>query len=357
MTEKKVYITSFTADICIFENEYYFDSGFGQRLYDMLHVNILSKIYNFTIIVDRNYFPESEIIHLPNITFLTREEIQSQLSVESNCLVSISHITSKSVALLESYSPPDSIDGRTPYELLGSFVSESNSIFNIDGQLYDSIVLDYQNGDGYIEYCELKKRLGRWIKIYDNIYSWFLDLRFIKEEVNEFLKQNFSNVTAVHLRRGSGVMPTEEYLNTLSKHVSIDSIQKFYRYAGYFDDRYLQPIASDEEIYEIIEKKIEEDPSAMIYLSYDVPSSFVQHFINKYPNNLISKRDYIEQYFSFFSEFNLKDRLPRFVSLERVLIYLLDFFVLCHSREVYPTESYDSCWGHAANCFRPKENL
>jgi hypothetical protein len=356
MTEKKVYITSFTEDICI-PNEYYLDSGFGNRLYDMLYVNILSRIYNFTIIVDRNYFPESEIIHLPNITFLTREEIQSQLSVESNCLVSISHVTSKSTALLESYSPPDSIDGRTPYELLGSSVSESNSIFNIDGQLYDSIVFDYQNSDGYIEYCELKDRLGRWIGIYDNIYSWFSDLRFIKEEVNEFLEQNFSNVTVVHLRRGSGVMPTEEYINTLSQYVSIDLIHKFYNGVAVFDDPYQMPIASDEKIYEIIEKKIEEDPSAIIYLSYDVPSSFVQHFINKYPNNLISKADYIEQYFSFFSEFNLNDPLPRCVSLKRVLVYLFDFFTLCHSRELYPTESYNSSWGHAVNCFRPKENL
>jgi len=357
MTEKKVYITSFTEEVYLNRNEYYLDSGFGQRLYDMLHMNILSKIYNFTIIVDRNYFPENEIVYFPNITFLTREEIQSQLSAESNCLVRFPHITSKSAVLLESYSPPDSIDDKTPYELLGSFVSESNSIFNVDGQLYDSIVLDYQNIDGYIEYCEERRRLYRWIKIYDNIYSWFINLGFIKEEVNEFFKQNFSNVTVVHLRRGSGVRPTEEYLNNLSQYVNPDLIKKFYRDVAVFDDPYQMPIASDEEIYEIIEKKIEEDPSAMIYLSYDVPSSFVQHFINKYPNNLISKKDYIEQYFSFFSEFNLKDPLPRFVSLEKVLVYLLDFFVLCHSRELYPTESYDSCWGHTANCFRSKENM
>ena len=41
-----------------------------------------------------------------------------------------------------------------------------------------------------------------------------------------------------------------------------------------------------------------------IYLSYDVPKSFIKHFLEKYPNNIVTKHDYLEEYLSYFNDCN-----------------------------------------------------
>jgi len=263
------------------------------------------------------------------------------------------------------------------HDVLKPCVNKTNSIFFIDDNEYDYLFFDcdYDFASDKL-YNKLYDKFVDFVNIHSDCHKtagFYYNLRMIKfknEKINEFFKNTFSDVVGVQIRRGYNSIVNKKYINDLKEHVDSKTIKKYYEYLyninggnGYFG--YL-PIIEDSYYCEMIESVISSNPSKKIYLSYDVPKKFIDHFLKKYPNNLVSKQNYLNEYLKYFNDYDYETNDASKISVEdykfnfkKSIIDLLDFFALCHS-EIMISEklmelSAHSSWLFVTRCYNGKK--
>jgi hypothetical protein len=245
--------------------------------------------------------------------------------------------------------------------------NSDNSIFNVDGKEYDLL---------YFECDFINNSPNLFNKVYDrmidfvNIHSdcaktagFFYNIREIKfkdDRVNKFFKDNFSNVAGVHLRRGLSSQINGKYINDLKQYVDPKLVKKYYNHLHFVDGGIGHlPIYTDDYYFERIDKILSETPDKKIYLSYDVPKPFINHFLEKYPKNIVTRSDYLDEYLSYFSDIDIENSSQYKFSIKKSLIDLLDLFALAYSdllvfRKIRENPRF-SKWLFFAKCYNGKD--
>lgn len=330
---------------------------FLHRLLTWHYFYHISQIFDFVILLDTNFFPEGLFLDLPNTKFID----SSYLENKEYYLLSPEILDKKISDVLESYSIPDDIENKTPHDLLKTATNMENSIFNLNGNECNFLCFKCSNITETRLYTGTHDRFMNFVNIY---CDWFSDvfkkIKFKNNKVNKFFKKNFSKVASFQVRRGARVRITKEYLDSLKQYVDQEVIKKFYQEISdiYIPDDYYIKILPDEYYFERIDKILEENPDKKIYMSYDVPKVFVNHFIEKYPNNIITRQHFLDEYLSYFNEFDLEDRNAHQHYLKRVLINLLDLFSLCYSDTlILPRGPEYSSWLFFANSYKTKNTI
>jgi hypothetical protein len=232
---------------------------------------------------------------------------------------------------------------QTAHLALKPWVTSNSSLFNIDNKEYDCLRFDAHNlYDTIIN--KTYDKLVDFINIHSDCLKtcgMYHDIRMIKikdKKLNQFFLDNFSKVVGTQIRRGLYTKLNKTYLDDLKQYVDPDNIKKYYTYLNNISIYGHLTIEPDDYYYEMIDKIINEDPNKKIYLSHDVPKIFINHFLEKYPNNIITKHDYLNEYLAYFSEYDIENddnsklsvkhyKLP----FKKAIIDLLDFLALCNS--------------------------
>lgn len=226
---------------------------------------------------------------------------------------------------------------------LKPWVTSNSSLFNIDNKEYDCLRFD--SHDLFNEIAnKTYDKLVDFINIHSDCIKtcgMYYDIRLIKikdEKLNQFFLDNFSNVIGTQIRRGLFTYLNKTYIDDLKQYVDSDTIKKYYEHLNNINESNILPIEPDNYYYEMIDKIINEDPNKKIYLSYDVPKSFINHFLEKYPNNIITKHNYLDEYLGYFSEYDIENNNHSKLSVshyklpfKKAIIDLLDFLALCNS--------------------------
>jgi len=293
------------------------DSAWVERLSNWQFFYHVSQVFGFSLLVDEYYWPEILVLDIPNTNGLnlTNSELKQ---------IDYKTILDASKNLIEKVK-----DGKNKlsYSLLKENI-EDNSIFGENDKNLFRCTFSHVDVDEQIcfDYMNLLDRDQKVLK----------QFKFKNNDVNKFFENNFSNIVSMQIRRGSGIRVQKEYIETLKEHVDPKIIKNYYQHlykvGGEFN-ACSYPLHSDEYYYSIIEKILENDPNQKIYVSYDVPKSFINHILEKYPNNLVTKHNYLDEYLNFFNDLNLKSD-NHFLSLEKTVINLLDFFALAHSGSI-----------------------
>lgn len=179
------------------------------------------------------------------------------------------------------------------------------------------------------------------------------EIKFKKQSANNFFEKHFKNVVGIHLRRGSGVLLSNEYLEECLRFLSKNEFDEYYNRPEY---KKMKPppgyvVIPNSKYFEIIDKILNKNRNIKIYISCDVPLNFLIPFFERYPNNILTKNDYINEFFSLFSE-ELSDNYEYVYSLNQCLTELLDLFAISNSKVLIGNPF--SRWSNFANVYKKK---
>ena len=293
------------------------DTGFGNRIIDWAILYYISTLLeDCELLVQEEYWPELEFISLPKtkVTTMSSNEIRKKFpKLTSSHILNILRSNDGSSIQNSKYL------GWYSEEYTMSSISSDKSSFS------------------------MKSILSSGIK----------DIKFKDEKVNKFFKDRFSDFSSIHLRRGLGTIPTlgflneyfsynKEILKSYLKNYYVDSINLGYlpmigNY-GFF-------IIPDTVYFSIIEDIISKNKDHKIYISSDISEDYYSHYFEKYPDNIVSKNQYIDEFLNLFEYDETKVKTYKY-SLKQTLINLFDMFVLAHSKTLILDR--DSTWGQVA---------
>lgn len=288
------------------------DNSFSERLtYWLIFYHIIKKIPNCSIFLQDYYWPEFLFLTLPDTFDIQIDKDNIRKKYELLDLSTISQMLTDK-----------------------KFCIEGNNLF------YSSIpslkLMPY-----------FKQLLSQEL-----FYNPLKNLKFKNNSINLFFEQNFLNVTSIHIRRGIGTRPNSKYIQELSNYVDIKTINSYYSDCLKKNSTPLFDITSDSYYFNIIDDIISKDKNKKIYLSYDVPEKFVEHYFLKYPNNIVTRKDYFNQYLKFFDTYEVLKKNKYFTSLDQILINLFDFFALCYSDAIVVNQSG---WTAIASIYKEKK--
>lgn len=217
--------------------------------------------YEYTIYVGESYWPElSELISLPNTKIFNEKKNDSAEIKKSN-------LKQDSVKLDETF--------------LLECLSKDN--FSLNGNhFYSSFSFDFLTKFGDSEAIENKVSS---IKLQDS-------------ELNDMITNLTKDMIGIHIRRGRGVIYDTE-VQTLPEKVQRGYIDYRGLEGAGTADFYIYKFIRDDVYFNIIDSFIKENPNQKFYISHDLPDDIFDYYLEKYPNNLYTKK--------YFYDF-IKDR-------------------------------------------------
>jgi hypothetical protein len=285
------------------------DTGFGNRVIDWAILYYISTLLeDCELLVQEEYWPELEFLSLPKtkVTTMSSDEVKKKFSKLTPSHIS-NILNSKDVSSIQN----------------SKYIGWYSAEWIVSDGVYESILSILSSG----------------IK----------DIKFKDENVNRFFKDRFSDFFSIHLRRGFGTTPTlgffKEYLS-YNKEIFKSYLKDYYFNSinlGYESNHYL--IIPDTVYFSIIEDIISKNKDHKIYISSDISEDYYSHYFEKYPDNIVSKNQYIDEFLNLFEYDETKVKTYRY-SLKQTLINLFDMFVLAHSKTLILCGT--STWGQVA---------
>jgi len=272
----------------------------------------ISKLFNSTLLLDSKWFVEESFLEFPNTKFVDE-----------------SYFIGKPVHKVKLKTLEQEIINVIDNNTQSLFNHSSLVIVECDEGLGDnSALVSHEAPRDYV--------YDKFSKFIDQKSNWYRlnceKIKFKDQKVNNFFKENFSNMVGLHLRRGPGCdWNNESYIKELSQHVKFEDIEFYYKNVYKIGPKGKYKIFPDDLYFKQIEKIIEDDSNKKIYLSHDVPKNFIQHFIDRYPNNIVTKHDYLDKFLDYFSDFDLEYKGVNSFYLKQFLINLLDLFALSYT--------------------------
>jgi hypothetical protein len=282
------------------------DTGLGNRLIHWSTLHYIASLHkNCELIIQKQYWPELEFLSLPNTNVVDisfSEAKKNSLSISSLDVGNI--LISKDISLLE------------------------NSKFN---RYYSD---EYVRANGEILVNAIRK------------------IKFKNENINQYFEQKFSDFCSIHLRRGLGTVPTIGFMKDYIAHTNKNKLKDYLKnyYSGY--GSYLT--ISDTAYFSIIEDIISKNKNQKIYISSDIPENYYSYYFEKYPDNIISRNQYIDEFLNLFEYDETKVKTYKY-SLKQTLINLFDLFVLSYSKTLIIDGS--STWGEIASLIHKNKKI
>lgn len=222
----------------------YNDTGLCNRV---LHWEIAYEInrklnFQYTILVEKEYWPELDFIDLPNTTALPKSELPRDsmpLSFKkaTSILRNSSNISIKDVNWHSNFG----------YKILASFYGNTN-------------------------------------------FSHPLSLIKLKDlSIESHIKESVKDVIGLHIRRNSGVAFKEEDLNTLLPEVKYQYL-RFRENNPPVKEDYIRYI-KDDLYFNVIDSILQTNPTQKFYISCDLPYTLYSYYKSRYGDAIITKEN------------------------------------------------------------------
>jgi len=292
------------------DNEKLMDTGLCNRL---LHWEIAQFInmknnYQFSIIVEKDWWPELEIMDLPNTEPIKNIDLSESTPITESMLIEM-------------------------FE---------NKNFSFES---DSLYADF----GYIPLSEIRNKIKKTSRPSLNFFNYHPSVHFkFKDDAILNTIHNFTcESIGIHIRRGNGVTISEKKLNSIP-----EKFQEQYRNIEEIKT-VKEPVYSfihDEEYFFVMDEILKINPQKKFYISSDINSSLLGDFYKRYHNNLVDK-DYL---YSLIKNYLILDYDADFVKKnEPHIITLIDLFSLSLSE--FMIGLYFSSWFYYSLHYKIKE--
>lgn len=296
-------------------------TGFGDKLvYWCIGHYITTSIFDSELLIPSNIWPECLFLDLPDTKI-------SKLS---------------SIEVVNTYKKI------TLSEVVNYFKNKKNKI------KFD------QNENYYFNFC--MKDLSKLNFPYhqcDFLFDGLKKIKFKNQLANQYIEKNFSDIISIHLRRGiyCNLSKSQQYIKELIINIGKDNVRKYYGNEIFSSLEVTKwsriKILPDSFYFFLIDIILKNNPKQKIYISTDVPNYLISHYFKKYPNNIVTKEQYLSEFEIFFKD-TLEKSEPSeyFFSLEQTISNLLDFFVLSNSKMMISCE--ESQWSFLSKKYKKK---
>lgn len=317
------------------------DTGFCNRI---LHWELAYYIneknnFQYRILLQDMFWPELELLELPYsspvkmekysfgfyhpmefnyLKFLTVYDIE-------NMAISMSNPLSKNVLenmfLTENFNLPKNVHSNFGYDNLTRLLNLKHN-----PNLFDHLPTE-----------NLKDRPLRKINIK---YS------FIRVLLENFAKE----VVGIHIRRHNGVCVSEDDINTVPKNIRED-YKKFIKETNSLHNAY--HYYSDEFYFNIIDNILKINPKQKFYISSDLPRKYLEHFYEKYGDNILDNSGIIRIVTEFLVDSN--HDVYKMRSYGNVIENIVDLFTLSYCELL--VMSNKSTWSEFAKYYRDQPSV
>lgn len=301
-------------------------TGFGDKLiYWAFGQYISTSVLNSELLVPNYFWPELLFLNLPNTSSI---EISS--SEVRNTYKKISLNDFKILSGIKKNN-----DSKIEYKNIGKYY------FDFSMRDISKLKINYHQ--------------------YDHLFNGISRIKFKNEQVNQYVEKNFSDIISIHLRRGlfTNASSSQIYLKELIDNLGIEKVKNYYGDENFImfqkqKDAILSfEIPPDSFYFYLIDKIIYKNPQQKIYISTDLPHKLIAHYIKKYPNNVVTKETYLNEFLNFFhNDLNQEKKYNYIFPPSQVISDLLDFFVLGNSKMMI--SSGRSQWSFIAKKYRKK---
>lgn len=261
--------------------EFGMDTGFCNRIFHWEVAHYLNEKNNFQyrILLQDMFWPELEILELPYTSPVKMEKLSFGLyypmefnllkfltvyDIENMKISMTDPITKNDIEKIfsnEDYDLPKNVHSNFGYDDLGRLLNLKNN-----PNLYD-----------HLPVLNLEQRPLQKINIK---YS------FIRTLLENFTK----DCVGIHIRRHNGVRVTEKDIETIPENIRED-YRKFIQKTNSIHNAY--QYYSDVYYFNIIDNILELNPKQKFYISSDLPKKFLNHFYEKYGNNILNNEETI----------------------------------------------------------------
>lgn len=294
---------------------YYNDTGLCNRLLFWEVVQTINKLHNnkFDVIVYDEQWPEKEVFHLEDTKFKSSDDINlsEHLPITDSMLLEILH---------------------------GNLKLQKGNYYT-----------DFR----YLQIADVEFPEDEPIP-FDRIIS---TIKFKDDSINKLLKDSVSDMIGIHVRRGRGVKFTESVLESLPP-----SIQTEY-YNHKLEDKdcwhlYIYDFIEDSVYFEYIDSILKVNPSQKFFISFDIEDKYFQHWYDRYPNNIVSKKNF---YHLIDAKKYLKKELysfdKPFVRKEGILHFYNFLDLYCLSNTKMLIKLFTSSWSDFASDYLGKDRI
>lgn len=316
--------------------EFGMDTGFCNRIlhWEVAHYLNEKNNFQYRILLQEMFWPELEILELPYTSPVKMERFSFGLHYpkEFNHLkfLTVYDIPNMKVTMAKPLSKKN---------LEKMFLDED---FNLPKDVYSNF-----GYDDLIRLLNLKSNP----KMYDhlpllNLKDRPLSKINIKYSFIQSLLENFANgVVGIHVRRHNGVYKTTEDLQTVPENIREDfsqfiektnSSHNSYRY--YNDDFY----------FNIIDNILGINPKQKFYISSDLPRKYLNHFYEKYGDNILDNTEITEIITNFLVDSN--HDVYKMKTYGNVIENVIDLFTLSYCN--FFIMSNKSTWSEFAKYHR-----
>jgi hypothetical protein len=174
-----------------------------------------------------------------------------------------------------------------------------------------------------------------------------LDKIHIKDKIiAKKIEETYSSYVGIHIRRGNGIHLTEEVIKNLPNDIRDEYIE--YWKKNFKIDCEAYNFIYDEVYFKLIDEILKIKPNQKIYISHDLTDNLIKKYYNRYPKNIVTKKDIRKYYYNYY-----KKRIPNLdhlIKYANVLDNVLDLFILakCGFKILYK----NSTWSNFANEYR-----
>jgi hypothetical protein len=272
--------------------EFGMDTGFCNRI---LHWEIAYYLnekngFQHRILLQEMYWPELEILEFPYTSPVKMERYSYGLHypVEFNHLkfLTVYDIENMKISMTEPLSKSNIENMFLSRDF--TLPNHTHSNFGYDNLMRLTNINENPNLENHLPIHDLKDRPLRKINIK---YS------FIRVLLEDFAKE----VIGIHIRRHNGVCVTEDDLKTVPENIRED-YKKFIEKTNSLHNAYRY--YNDEYYYNIIDNILKLNSKQKFYISSDLPRKYLNHFYEKYGDNILDNTDIIKIITDFLVDSN-----------------------------------------------------
>lgn len=191
--------------------------------------------------------------------------------------------------------------------------------------------------------CILRRYFKESIRPLDRIH-------FKDKKIEKKIQETYSSYVGIHIRRGNGIHLTDEVIENLPDDVKDEYIQ--YWEKNFKVDCEAYNFINDDVYFKLIDEILKIKPNQKIYISHDLTDKLIERYYNRYPKNIVTKKDIRRYYYNYY-----KKRIPNLdhlIKYANILDNVLDLFILtnCGFKILYK----NSTWSDFANEYRKPSN-
>jgi len=317
------------------------DTGFCNRIlhWEVAHYLNEKNNFQYRILLQDMFWPELEILELPYTSPVKMEKFSFGLHYpkEFNHLkfLTVYDIKNMKISMADPLSKSD---------IEKIFLNED---FNLPKNVYSNFGYDdlvrlfnLKNNPNMYDHLPILNLKDRPLSKINIKYS------FIQTLLENFAKE----VVGIHIRRHNGVCITEKDLQTVPENIREDfnkfiektnSLHNAYRY--YNDDFY----------FNIIDNILRISPKQKFYISSDLPRKYLNHFYEKYGDNILDNAEIIEIVTNFLVDSN--HDVYKMKTYGNVIENVVDLFTLSYCN--FFIMSNKSTWSEFAKYHRNQPSV